>query len=492
MGKTRRTFLVSAAATTAVGAVGGNAAAEPNYEVIEANGQTIRIGDGETWENKLIRLGNRNKLTIIAKGTDWTIRNVGFTGTMADHTYLGVCDSGGGTSRIENVFFSKGDVNRSPSSRPIQIWVDPDHSGHLDVQNVNFGQAGANGIYGSAPGSNGGGARGTIHIDGCYAWNNHHTAYRISDNGDRITNSTVVTTGERTTNRAVWVWDCPDGPSEGGATIENLHLDLDGGTGDIVSHGNPVISTSNIQRGSAPVPDGCPTSAKEAATGGSSDGGSEPPADNPPWEGDEYYVENAQRSNWENLLTLNFDDGQGEFTVHTDAPIYQGYWYEGYQEYTDGLTFTEQDGYYGVTGSESGGRVGLVSNGAVTGIDIDGDGYEVWLNGEKIDPDNYNDHPSSGDDSPDNGDDESPDNGDGENGGDSPDDGDSPDNGGDDDSPDDGGGNDGGNESPDNGDGDSPDDRTGDSPEDGDNPDNGGEDDAPEWLLEFLELLSQF
>lgn len=462
MEHTRRTFLASAVATTALGAVGSGAASEHNYDVIDADGQTIQIGDGETWENKLIRLGNRNTLTIVAKGTDWTIRNVGFKGTMAHHTYFGVCDSGGGTSTIENVFFSEGDVDRSPSSRPIQIWVDPDHSGHLDVRNVYFGQAGANGIYGSAPGSNGGGGRGTIHIDGCYAWNNHHTAYRISDNGDQITNSTVVTTGDRTTNRAVWVWDCPDGPSDGGATIRNLHLDIDDGTGAIVDHGDPLISTSDIQRGSAPVPEGCPTSAEGAATGGESDGGeSEPPAEDPPWKGDDYYVEDPQRDNWEQLFTLNFDDGQGEFTVHADAPIYQGYWYEGYQEYTDGLTFTETDGYYGVTGSESGGRVGLITNGALTGIDVDGEGYEVWLNGERIDPADYNDHPSS-DDGDEN--DDTPDNGgeDGDTGNDSPDGGD--------------GNEDGDGGSPDNGD---------ETPDEGDEPT-----DTTDWLTEFLDLLT--
>ena len=281
----RRDFLKGAAtAAVSAGALATPGSAQ-EYDEITAQGQVIRIDSGETWENKLIDFGYKNDITIVANGTDWTIRNVGFTGTMPAETIFNVGDTGWGTSRMENIYIGEGDVNQDSSDRGIAIWVDPDHSGRLEVTNVNFSVPGNNGIYGSAPGSNSGGNRGDIVIDGCYALDCHHTAYRVSDNDDVIRNSVSYVSGDRAVNRNCWIWESPDG---GYATLENLDLVTNGVSTSVVERDDPTIEMTNVctddglGTGCSPqnyVPDGCPASAEEAASGGSSGGGGsgEPP-----------------------------------------------------------------------------------------------------------------------------------------------------------------------------------------------------------------------
>jgi len=192
----RRSYLKLASATAVAAGVGTSAAsaAEGDYEVIEARGQSIRIDSGETWENKLIDFGDRNNITITAKGSNWTIRNIGFTGTIPyNETIFGVCDSGSGTSVMENIYFGESTGEQPSSERSICIWVDPSHSGHLDVTNVNFNVPGNNGIYGSAPAYNGDG--GTIELEGCYGNDCHHTAFRIGDCGMSIENCVSYKSG---------------------------------------------------------------------------------------------------------------------------------------------------------------------------------------------------------------------------------------------------------------------------------------------------------
>lgn len=279
----RRRFLASTAAASAAAAVFPTSALGAEYEEIQARGQSIRIGSGETWENKLIDFGDRNNITITAKDSNWTIRNIGFKGTIPyNETIFGVCDSGDGTSVMENIYFGEATGEQPASERSICIWVDPDHSGHLDVRNVNFNVPGNNGIYGSAPGYNGDG--GTIHIDNCYGNDNHHTSFRISDNGSKITNSVSYKSGTRAANRGAWVWE---GNYSGGATIEDSHFITNGTGGGVVTHDNPDLNMNNVATddGSGTtgnpehfVPEGCPETAQEAVGG---DSGGDSPDDSP-------------------------------------------------------------------------------------------------------------------------------------------------------------------------------------------------------------------
>ncbi|MDZ7730296.1 MAG: hypothetical protein U5K37_04230 [Natrialbaceae archaeon] len=98
----RRSYLrLAGAGALALGSLGASAstAAGAEYDVIRANGQLIEIGDGETFENKLIDLTTGQGVTIYARNsTNWTIRNVGFKGYNEGPGFsLSVSDTGGGT-----------------------------------------------------------------------------------------------------------------------------------------------------------------------------------------------------------------------------------------------------------------------------------------------------------------------------------------------------------------------------------------------------------
>ena len=107
----RRDYLKgTAAAVAAAGGVVGSASAQ-SYETIPANGQTITIGAGETWENKLIDFSTGNRITISAHSTNWTIRNIGFEGYNSDaglYAIFGISDQGNGNSLMENVYMGDG------------------------------------------------------------------------------------------------------------------------------------------------------------------------------------------------------------------------------------------------------------------------------------------------------------------------------------------------------------------------------------------------
>jgi len=387
----RRSYLKLASATAVAAGVGTSAAsaAEGDYEVIEARGQSIRIDSGETWENKLIDFGDRNNITITAKGSNWTIRNIGFTGTIPyNETIFGVCDSGSGTSVMENIYFGESTGEQPSSERSICIWVDPSHSGHLDVTNVNFNVPGNNGIYGSAPAYNGDG--GTIALEGCYGNDCHHTAFRIGDCGMSIENCVSYKSGTRAANRNTWVWE---GNYGGGATVRNSHFITNGTGGSVVTNGSPNLTLENVHTddgrgdGSNPqhfVPDGCPESGAEAASGGSagsSRGTSSPPADDEDSEDEDLP---------ENTLTVTGTGDATEYYVETTDELVA-------DPNADSLEVHDE-----ITGTSASGWVTTSSH--VDSFRFAGDLHEVAfrqgsarveVNGEVIDPDQYNgDQPS--------------------------------------------------------------------------------------------------
>ncbi|QLG48572.1 right-handed parallel beta-helix repeat-containing protein [Natrinema halophilum] len=384
----RRSYLKLAGATAITAGVGASAAsaAGGEYDVIEARGQTIRIDSGETWENKLIDFGDRNDILIVAKGTNWTIRNVGFTGTIPyNETIFGVCDSGSGTSVMENIYFGESTGEQPASERSICIWVDPDHSGHLDVKRVTFNVPGNNGIYGSAPAYNGNG--GSIALDSCYGNDCHHTAFRIGDCGMSIENCMSYKSGTRAANRNAWVWE---GDYGGGATIRNSHFITNGTGGSVVTYGNPNLTIDNVHTddgrgdGSNPrhfVPEGCPESGEEAARGGSDDGSSSPPADDEDGQSDELPS---------NTLTVT---GTGEPTE---------YYVETTDELVDDPNAGPLETYDAIDGTSATGWVTTSSH--VDQFRFAGDLHEVAfrqgsarveVNGEVIDPAEYNGDQSS-------------------------------------------------------------------------------------------------
>ncbi|OLZ40409.1 hypothetical protein A6E15_05150 [Natrinema saccharevitans] len=295
-GLSRRNYVRSlaavATATTALGGAGA-AAAEDDYEVIEAQGQTITLDEGETWENKLIDMTTGQDIVVTAHSSDWTIRNVGFKGENTSGTgsaTFGISDTGNGTSTVENVYLGDGSStgNGNPNGHgQTAFWVAPDHNGHIDFENVNIQNFADNAIYGSAPGNKGGG---TIHIDSSFAANCYVSHFRLGTEGSKVTNSSVyVDESNGYVGRGIWAW------APGTVEVEGCQIEMNGQNTaiDAGANGNPtevVIADSEYDENAgvaehagstvklgdgvgtdpeAVIPSGVPTSPEEAASGAS-------------------------------------------------------------------------------------------------------------------------------------------------------------------------------------------------------------------------------
>ncbi len=200
-------------------------------DTITASGQTIRVGAGETWSDKLVDMSG-GYITVIAKDSNWTIRNIGFDGQDTSgrgNTFFGVADTGNGESLIENVYLgdgaSTGNAGSSTGHGTSGIWADPDHNGHINIGAANVQGMSDNGIYGSAPGSNGNGQRGTIHIDNCVGSNCHVAQFRLAD-GCTCTNSMAWNDDSFPySGRCFWGW-----PTMAGNRIEIIGCQFDSGS----------------------------------------------------------------------------------------------------------------------------------------------------------------------------------------------------------------------------------------------------------------------
>ena len=284
-----RSIATAAAAAVATGAA-GTVAADEDYEVIPAEGQTITVEDGDTWENKLIDLTTGQDIVINAQGTDWTIRNIGFEGENTSGTgsaTFGVADTGGNTSTIENVYLGDGSDDRNASSSghgQTAFWVNPDHSGHIDFENVNVQGYADNAIYASAPGNAGGG---TVHIDSSFAANCYVSHFRLATEGSKVTNSTVYVDDDGYAGRGIWAWapgtveieGCQiqmngrhtaidAGANGNGTTVAVTDTDYDEAGGIEEHAGSTVQLEDDVGTDPEPVvPSGVPTSAEDAASG---------------------------------------------------------------------------------------------------------------------------------------------------------------------------------------------------------------------------------
>ena len=285
----RRSYLKLTGGVLAAAPVGtvGVAAAEEyeTYTLSSGEHRQWHVGDGETFENVLIdATAGGCWPQIVAHGTDWTIRNVGIEGRLGNsNAIFGVSDRGGNTSVIENVYL--GDGATDGHRHGLGIWVAPPHNGHLEIRNVNIQEMGDNSFYCSAPGGAGGG---TVDIDGCYSANSWVSHFRLAKG--RVTDSVAVNDSRHEDGRGVWAW--APGPVE----VDGCHLAMNGRHYSLHSRGSQ-LSVSNTEydtgynggtrqvdggsidlvsgNGNDPddfVPDGCPTSAEEAASGANHEG----------------------------------------------------------------------------------------------------------------------------------------------------------------------------------------------------------------------------
>jgi hypothetical protein len=269
---------------------------------VPAGGRKLfRVGSGETLENLLIDCTASNAdARIVASGTGWTIRNVGFKGEM-DHGASGgypnhIAASGEG--RIENVYVGNGVVS---GTRKGGIGVSADHAGHIEVVRTHIAGWSDNGIYAAGMARPGGSAgHGTLGFDSCYLHDNNVSGLRIASDGTTVKDTVIHNTGNAPTVstcgcvNARGVYDgygtesnvitfenvdiaCTDANTNGGtsalaATKTTFEVENSQVKGDLIGN----VNTTNV--GNDPdvtPPAGVPMTAEEAAKGTGSSGGDE-------------------------------------------------------------------------------------------------------------------------------------------------------------------------------------------------------------------------
>lgn len=162
------------AGATVLGA-GGSAAAASYDTITVPAGETrvIRVGQwgwdapnlvGDTMENVLVdATASGAEVKVVARGTDWTIRNVVVRGqqTNGDYTIVGQTTAGG-TGTVENVWFGDG------ADREF-IYVQHNHAGTIDVRNYYLADCDT-GVYASAPSDHGQGEGkgGVVRVENCH------------------------------------------------------------------------------------------------------------------------------------------------------------------------------------------------------------------------------------------------------------------------------------------------------------------------------------
>ncbi|THE65659.1 hypothetical protein D8Y22_06550 [Salinadaptatus halalkaliphilus] len=285
----RRSVLRMAGGAVVGTALVGTASATDYETVTVSEGQrdVIEVEDGETLENVVYDVtASGAGVTIVATGTDWTIRNIAVWGQvdMGDRTVLGVADTDGGTSRIENVWLGDGSVYEEKGATG--LWVDPDHDGHLEIERVNIQEMSDNAFYCSPPGSTCG-CGGMVTLRDCYAANSWVSQYRVADGTLENCVASVTDDRQYRQGRGLWAW--PAGPvyvrdsefdmnghhysfvagadeAESEIIVSETEIDTGFHGGWDTRHGGSVVFEGG--NGTDPenvVPDGCPTSVVDAA-----------------------------------------------------------------------------------------------------------------------------------------------------------------------------------------------------------------------------------
>ncbi|ELY31952.1 hypothetical protein C500_05223 [Natrialba magadii ATCC 43099] len=386
-----------AGATTAATAFGATAGAanSDDYETITANGQVIRIGQGDTFENKLIDLTNGNSVLLLVEGGNSVIRNVGFEGLHRGDAFMISITAPSGDVLIENVYLGDGSTKEGESfvHGPGAVFYHSNAACDVTFRHCNVQGWPNNGFYCSNTAS-GGSAR----FEHCYGKNNGVSTYRVAGGNDAIVNSVAYNDNTdygpgwggytEDSGRPVWVWP--------GSTvsIEDSHFASGGYPHALIMRGNATAQMSggaisgSVQGGgldrsnvsSSPdlsVPEGTPTSAVEAASGETSEtGGSEPDAG-------EDTDDDDDEPALDNLLLVEGDDSdvtRYEFEAEGDVE----------PSTAEGATIDA------AAGVEDGVAYGVVADwkdafrfdGDLLSLTVDGPGT-VFVNGEEVDPSDY-------------------------------------------------------------------------------------------------------
>ncbi|TYL37533.1 hypothetical protein CV102_16320 [Natronococcus pandeyae] len=299
----RRSYMRLAGATTAAAAFTGIASANAEeYEVIEANGQTIQIGQGETFENKLIDLSTGNGILLNVTGSDAVIRNVGFEGLYRGDGFMISINTNAGDVLVENVYLGDGSTKEGESfvHGPGAVFMHRNSNADATFRNCNVQGWPNNGFYCSNTAHGG-----SVRFESCFGKNNGVSTFRCASGNDEIVDCVAYNDNtdygdgygnfSETDGRPVWVWNggtvtvrdshfaagsyphafvAGANGSAGNATVEGGAIggNVQNADGSSVNIADSVSSEPDLS-----VPEGVPTSAEEAAAGGGSQGSGRKP-----------------------------------------------------------------------------------------------------------------------------------------------------------------------------------------------------------------------
>ncbi|WP_126665011.1 hypothetical protein [Haloterrigena salifodinae] len=396
----RRSYMKLAGATTAAAATfGTSASAAEDYEVIPANGQVVRVGRGETFENKLIDLTTGKSFLLLVEGANSVIRNIGFEGLYRGDQFLISIRADRGDVLFENIYMGDGATKEGADfvHGPGAVFMHKQSQANLTFRRCNVQGFPNNGFYCSNTAS----GPSSVHFDTCFGKNNGVTTFRCASGDDVIENCVAYNDNTdygqgyggytETSGRPVWVWSggnvtirdshFADGPypyamvagangSAGRATFESggYRGTIQRANGSTVTVADAVSSDPDLS-----VPDGVPTSAKAAASGDSSAASSA-----------EVNAESAADEEQRSHVVLVDGDASDvtryEFAVDgaVESANHEGASIDVSDEITDGR----------VSGAVADWKDAFRFDGDLEALTVDGPGT-VLVDGEAVDPADY-------------------------------------------------------------------------------------------------------
>lgn len=260
--------------------------ADADYRTIRVEAgerRGIRVESGETLENVLVDMTAEGaSAQIVATGTDWTVRNVGFAGVHPGGHYLVIAAAEEGTTgTFENVYMGDGQVAGTPKGG---IWLRSTHRGTIEWRRVNVQRFVDNGLYGTDSTRDSGGV---VNVSDSYFRSNNDANIRVGTAAGTCTVRNTVSVGDTTTPvsdhhagehghggqcRGVWAWygkvlveDCDIAVDESvGANLVEADATEAAAGADIVTRNTRVGEQADTD-----PPSGVPLTAEEAARGGS-------------------------------------------------------------------------------------------------------------------------------------------------------------------------------------------------------------------------------
>ncbi|MFC7205397.1 hypothetical protein ACFQJC_17945 [Haloferax namakaokahaiae] len=382
----------------------GTAAAAEYDEITVGRGETftVRVNSGETFENKLIDISAPGAtFDIEASGSDWVVRNIGIKGVWDQYEkaepFRARVDAGG-TGLIENYYFADGCPDDTYAG-VTGIYVYRTHAGDLTINRTNIQDLPDNAIYASTPGypeetvgNRYPGNQGTVVIKNSYAEGCRASHFRVGTTGSRIENCVAV--GGDQGDRGVWArfndievvgcsltghaqgdiacgtYEWPDG-ADATVTPTDTYFET---TDDTLTYRGTVRAGSSGSPTKA-LPDGAPTSAEEAASGG--------PTIDSTTDSSDTTTDVTDAPDLANTLTVETVEGgplvEYEFTV--DGQVAKG------SDAESSDTLASSDGTTTVTGKTGNGYADDYEfDGELTAFsaNVDADNYTVLVNGEEL------------------------------------------------------------------------------------------------------------